>query len=227
MKKVMLTLAGMLFVSVLAVNAQVASDTSSTSTNQPSMSSDDQANYTRDMEVIQSSEVPASLRSTLQGSEYSGWEDGKVYRNSSTNEYLIVIGDEDAKTYRFDANGSRIEDSQSGSGTSGSMNSGSTGTTGSGSTGTTGSGSTGTTGSGSTGTTGSGTTGTTGSGSTGTTGSGSTGTTGSGSTGTTGSGSTGTTGSGSTGTTGSGSTGTTGSGSTGTTGSGSTATPAR
>lgn len=107
----MLTIASLLFVSVMAVNAQVSSDTSSVS-GQPPVS-DDMSNYTRDMEVIQSSEVPASLRSTLQGSEYSGWEEGKVYRNSTTNEYLIVIGEEDAKVYRFDANGSRIEDTQS------------------------------------------------------------------------------------------------------------------
>jgi hypothetical protein len=173
MKKLMLTIASLLFVSVMAVNAQVSSDTSSVS-GQPPVS-DDMSNYTRDMEVIQSSEVPASLRSALQGSEYSGWEEGKVYRNSTTNEYLIVIGDEDAKVYRFDANGSRIEDTQSesgqpesgdtGAGSSGTMSGDSTDTSGSdtnsgstdgsssesGSTGTTGSGSTsGTTDSGST-----------------------------------------------------------------------------
>jgi hypothetical protein len=109
MKKLMLTIASILFVSVMAVNAQVSSDSASVS-GQPPVSTEDQANYTRDMEVIQSSEVPASLRSTLQGSEYTGWEEGKVYRNSTTNEYLIVIGEEDAKVYRFDANGSRIEE---------------------------------------------------------------------------------------------------------------------
>jgi hypothetical protein len=123
MKKLMLTIASLLFVSVMAVNAQVSTDTSSVS-GQPPVS-DDMSNYTRDMEVIQSSEVPASLRSTLQGTEYSGWEEGKVYRNSTTNEYLIVIGDEDAKVYRFDANGSRIEDTQSDPNNSGSMDNGS------------------------------------------------------------------------------------------------------
>jgi hypothetical protein len=107
MKKLMLTIASLLFVSVMAVNAQVNTDTTSVS-DQPSVS-DDQSNYTRDMELIQSSEVPASLRSTLQGTEYTGWEEGKVYRNASTNEYLIVIGEEDAKVYRFDANGTKIE----------------------------------------------------------------------------------------------------------------------
>src|SRR5687767_5515352 len=126
MKKIMLTIASLLFVSVLAVNAQVSSDTTSTgagsTTGQPSTSQDDMSNYTRDMEVIQSTDVPASLRSSLQGTEYSGWEEGKVYRNSTTNEYLIVIGDEDAKVYRFDANGTRIEDATSSdSNNSGSM----------------------------------------------------------------------------------------------------------
>jgi hypothetical protein len=135
MKKLMLTIASLLFVSVMAVNAQVSSDTSSVS-GQPPVS-DDMSNYTRDMEVIQSSEVPASLRSTLQGSEYSGWEEGKVYRNSTTNEYLIVIGDEDAKVYRFDANGSRIEDDSqpesgdTGAGSTGTMSGDSTDTSGS------------------------------------------------------------------------------------------------
>jgi hypothetical protein len=108
MKKLMLMIASLLFVSVLAVNAQVPSDTTSVS-GQPPVT-DDMSNYTRDMELIQSSEVPASLRSTLQGTEYSGWEEGKVYRNATTNEYLIVIGEDDAKVYRFDANGTRIED---------------------------------------------------------------------------------------------------------------------
>jgi hypothetical protein len=119
MKKLMLTLAGLLLVSVMAVNAQVASDSAKTS-NQPSMTQDDVTNYTKDMEVIQSSDVPASLRSSLQGTEFTGWEEGKVYRNSTTNEYLIIIGDEDAKVYRFDANGQRIEDMDKDSDNSGS-----------------------------------------------------------------------------------------------------------
>jgi hypothetical protein len=114
MKKLMLTVAGMLFVSLMAVNAQVTQDTTDVTgqnpTEQSGVYSDDQSNYTRDMEVVQPTDVPTSLRSTLEGTEYSGWEQGKVYRNTTTNEYLIVIGDEDAKVYRFDANGSRIED---------------------------------------------------------------------------------------------------------------------
>lgn len=206
MKKIMATVAGMLLVSLMAVNAQVTQqDTQITQdttgitnqSGQPGVMGDDQSNYTRDMEVIQPTDVPSSLRTTLGESEYSGWEEGKVYHNTSTNEYLIVIGDEDAKVFRFDANGERMEDLGSesnqndsqmtpGSGSNdagdagmGDVGSGSTGTTtddaNSGSTGTT-PGSTGTT-PGSTGT-GSTNSGSTGSGSTnsGSTGTGSTGT---------------------------------------------------
>jgi hypothetical protein len=120
MKKLMLTIAGLLFVSVMAVNAQVAQDTTQTSPTSP-MSTEESANLTKDMELVQPTDVPSSLRTTLQGTEYTGWEKGKVYRNTTTNEYLIVVGDEDAKVYRFDSNGARIEDlDKSGSGSSGS-----------------------------------------------------------------------------------------------------------
>ncbi len=146
----------MLLVSLMAVNAQVTQqdtqltqDTTGISdqSGQPGVMGDDQSNYSRDMEVIQSTDVPSNLRTTLGEAEYSGWEEGKVYRNTSTNEYLIVIGDEDAKVFRFDANGQKIEDLDSesnqndsqmapGSGSTdtgdagtGDMGSGSTGTT--------------------------------------------------------------------------------------------------
>jgi hypothetical protein len=119
MKKIMLTVAGMLLVSLMAVNAQVTQqDTQITQdttgitdqSGQPGVYSDDQSNYSRDMEVIQPTDVPSNLRTTLGEAEYSGWEEGKVYRNTATNEYLIVIGDEDAKVFRFDADGQKIED---------------------------------------------------------------------------------------------------------------------
>jgi hypothetical protein len=108
MKKLMLTIASLLFVSVLAVNAQVQDTTSAS---QPSTGIQQQQDLNYDeMEAIQSSDVPASLRSSLQGSEYSGWEAGKVYRHKANNEYVVVIGDEDAKVYRFDSNGTRVQD---------------------------------------------------------------------------------------------------------------------
>jgi hypothetical protein len=108
MKKLMLTIAGLLFVSVLAVTAQVQDTTSAS---QPSTGIQQQDLNYDELEAVQSSDVPASLRSSLQGSEYSGWEAGKVYRQKSDNQYVVVIGDENAKVYRFDSNGKRVEDS--------------------------------------------------------------------------------------------------------------------
>lgn len=108
MKKLMLTIAGLLFVSVLAVTAQVQDTTSAS---QPATGYQNQELNYDELEAVQSTDVPASLRSSLQGSEYSGWEAGKVYRHKTNNEFVVVIGDENAKVYRFDGNGNRVEDS--------------------------------------------------------------------------------------------------------------------
>jgi hypothetical protein len=122
MKKLMLTVAGLLIVSVMAANAQVTQDTTQTEqppteqppTDQPTTDQPTESpNLAEDpnMEMIQSSDVPASLRSTLQGTEYAGWENGQVYRNKSTNEFIVQIGeDADKKTYTFDSNGKRVDE---------------------------------------------------------------------------------------------------------------------
>ena len=105
MKKLMLTLAALLFVSVVALQAQVQDTTSAS----PSQGYSPALNYD-DMEAVTSTDVPASLRSTLQGSEYKGWEEGKVYRHKTSSDYVVVIGDENAKVYRFNSEGKRVED---------------------------------------------------------------------------------------------------------------------
>jgi hypothetical protein len=61
---------------------------------------------TEDRVMITSSEIPESLRSSLSDDKYKGWEKSTIYRNRSTNEYLIEIQDGDnVKTYYFDKNG--------------------------------------------------------------------------------------------------------------------------
>jgi hypothetical protein len=120
MKKLMLTCAGMLLIGLAAVNAQVTQDTSRTpvregdpAINQPQQQeqTQEQTNYQRDMTVIKSDEVPASLRSTLQGSEYRGWEQGKIYRSKTDNSYTLLIGEGTTqKTFKFDKNGKRMND---------------------------------------------------------------------------------------------------------------------
>lgn len=111
MKKLMMTIAGLLFVSVMAATAQVQ-DTTSASQPSTGIQQEQGINYD-EMEAVPNGDVPASLRSTLQGSEYSGWEEGKVYRNKNSSEYTVVVGDENAKVYRFDNNGRRLEDKSS------------------------------------------------------------------------------------------------------------------
>ena len=64
-------------------------------------------NYKKDMLKVKSNEVPASLKTTLQGTEYKGWETGTIYRNQNSDMYLLE--GKDGKTYRFDAQGKRIE----------------------------------------------------------------------------------------------------------------------
>lgn len=85
------------------------------STAQPSRSqSSQESNYQRDMTKMQSSDIPASLRSTLQGAEYKGWENGTFYRNKSNDGYLLEVNDgSNVKTYRFDKNGKHLQQNSS------------------------------------------------------------------------------------------------------------------
>ncbi len=127
MKKVMLMMAGMLFTGIVAVQAQsqdttvapLQRDTTVTPTQTPEQQQQQpekkEGSYQlRDMSAIQLSEVPSSLRETLQGnSEYKGWEDPttKIYSNKTNDEYVVQIMDgTETKSFRFDKNGKRIDD---------------------------------------------------------------------------------------------------------------------
>jgi hypothetical protein len=107
MKKSILILAGVLCLS----GAAMAQDPAQTkdSTNQQTVPSTEQ-NYKKDMVKIKSTEVPASLKTTLQGTEYKGWENGTVYRNENSDMYLVEVSNGGTSTsYRFDANGKPIK----------------------------------------------------------------------------------------------------------------------
>lgn len=113
MKKITLFFASVLFVGATSLYAQSQDSTSTqdeTSRTKRSSASSSQGdasqNYTKDMTKIQSSDVPASLRSTLQGSQYKGWEKGTVYQSRNNDGYAIEIKDGNkTKRFRFDANG--------------------------------------------------------------------------------------------------------------------------
>jgi hypothetical protein len=118
MKNVKLILASTLVIAAFAANAQ---DTTKLVPPPPPVQQDqtapqnqtqkDQANFKKDMIVIPSAQVPASLRSTLQGSQYKGWENGVIYRNQSSDMFMVEMRDgNQTKVYRFDQNGKAIKD---------------------------------------------------------------------------------------------------------------------
>jgi hypothetical protein len=118
MKRVKLILASSMVIAAFAANAQ---DTTKLAPPHPTVQQDqtapknqtqkDQANFKKDMIVIPPAEVPASLRSTLQGSQYKGWENGTIYRNQSSDMFMVEMRDgNQTRIYRFDQNGKAIKD---------------------------------------------------------------------------------------------------------------------
>lgn len=119
MKPVKLLLAGAMVAGALAAYAQ---DSTQVTPPAPPVQQQDQAtpqdqmredqmNFKKDMVVIRSAEVPASLRNTLQGDQYKGWESGTIYRTQSSDMFIVEIRDGDKiKMHRFDQNGKPIKD---------------------------------------------------------------------------------------------------------------------
>jgi hypothetical protein len=155
MKKVMLIMAGSLLMGIAAFAQQdttrsstQGSQTSPTSptvqppTTQPYPQQGTNQYRREDMTVIQHDRLPSSLRETLGGTQYRGWENSTIYQNPTTGDYYLEMqrnnsgvpptGGTDTRTsptspttgtqnqtgnmtiYRFDRNGKAIEDNQSG-----------------------------------------------------------------------------------------------------------------
>ncbi len=61
---------------------------------------------TKNMIHLEASEVPASLKRTLQGPEYEGWESGMLYKDKSNNHYILQIQNGGKmRTYHFGSDG--------------------------------------------------------------------------------------------------------------------------
>jgi hypothetical protein len=98
---------------VSATVVATAQQTDTTQTRQPqSRSQQEQQGQpsnqfnAKDYTQIQATEVPSSLRTTLQGQEYKGWENGKIYRRNNGDGYYVTTGSGNtAKNYYFDKNG--------------------------------------------------------------------------------------------------------------------------
>ncbi len=92
---------------------------SATSMNRMDSSSQWYKSYpTKDMIKVKTSDIPSTLRTTLQGSEYGGWETGTLYQNSTTKEYSLQLprsgaGASNNKNngwHRFDPQGKMVPD---------------------------------------------------------------------------------------------------------------------
>lgn len=117
MKKLMLIVAGALFIGGVASYAQ---DTTGTYKSKQQMDQTDQSiKSSQDMKgdqsmkgwtKVNSADIPASLRSTLSGSQYSGWEKSSVYVNQAGDRYSVRLGDAASpRTYYFDKTGKPVE----------------------------------------------------------------------------------------------------------------------
>jgi len=108
--------AGALFVGTVAVQAQDTTSfkrSDSTSLQQPTMQQEPGSTQLKDMTALKSTEIPASLRETLQAPQYKGWDASttKIYRNQTSDLYVVQIQDGTmTKTYRFDKDGKPIND---------------------------------------------------------------------------------------------------------------------
>ena len=97
----------MLFIGIAVVNAQ---DTLNTTKPQTQSQSSYNTQVPKDYITMKVDDVPSSLRTTLRGDEYTGWESGTFYQNKSSNQYLVQIGSgNDTKSYYFDRNGKRVK----------------------------------------------------------------------------------------------------------------------
>lgn len=132
MKKVMMTIAGMLFIGVAALQAQT--DTTqqriptqpATPGQVPPGPDQDHLNQqqpksmyrAQDRITVPSNQVPPALRETLQGSQYKGWESVPLYQDKTTQDYYFEMNDgtgnkSTTRLYRFDRNGKPISGSGS------------------------------------------------------------------------------------------------------------------
>jgi hypothetical protein len=112
MKTLMITLVAVAALGLASAQAQVTDTTRVKQTDptyNPPVQPGNQYNQ-RDYKQIRSTEVPSSLRTTLKGNDYTGWENGMLYRNSTDNGYMLRIGEgADTRSFYFDKGGKKVD----------------------------------------------------------------------------------------------------------------------
>lgn len=81
-----------------------------------------------DRESVSQQDLPPTLLETLKSDEYAGWENATIYRNKTSQDYMLVVQDGgDVKTFYFDSEGQAKKDHNS-TGATGSSEYGTSGT---------------------------------------------------------------------------------------------------
>ena len=76
---------------------------------QPPQPSNDNYNNADPLIRVRLDAIPSSMRRTLQGGGYSGWDQLPIYQDKNTLEYSIDIRSGDSlKTFRFDKFGNPV-----------------------------------------------------------------------------------------------------------------------
>jgi uncharacterized protein YceK len=103
MKKIMLIAVCAVLFGAGTAFAQDTTKTKQTPTQQPSdRLKDDMKGWT----MVSTTDVPASLRTTLGGAQYKGWESGTIYKNQAGDVYAVQVGTgADKKVHYFDKSG--------------------------------------------------------------------------------------------------------------------------
>jgi hypothetical protein len=113
MKRSILLVAAVFFLSLTAAFAQAQRDTTQTQqgTEQQGQDATSQ-DPTKDMVQITSRDLPAPVQETLKSSTYKGWESGEIYRSENSDRFMVRINDgtgANPKMYYFDKNGRPIQ----------------------------------------------------------------------------------------------------------------------
>ena len=105
--KMIAAVGGLLLIGSLSAKAQ------STDTIPREKKSQESSNI-REMSKITPTEVPASLRQTLQNPEYKGWDgpNSAIHKNKAGDRYTVEIRNESGvkRVYRFDSDGKLIRE---------------------------------------------------------------------------------------------------------------------
>jgi hypothetical protein len=112
MKRSILLVAAVFFLSLTAAFAQAQRDTTQTQQGTETQQDATSQDPTKDMVQITSRDLPAPVQEALKGSTYKGWESGEIYRSENSDRFMVRINDgtgANPKTYYFDKNGRPIQ----------------------------------------------------------------------------------------------------------------------